>query len=220
MERMGKWKAAVMLTSLVFTLAACGSTDETKDAGSAEAETAPTTVEITDAHGTIDVPVNPEKVVALDNRTFETLSDWEIDLVAAPIGLIPADLPYKNDKDIVDVGMHNEPNLEAIAGVDPDVVIVGQRFADYYDDIKKLVPEAAVIDLNIELPEDAGTPGEILVEGFETTTRSLGQIFEKETEADELIASFEASIDSVKEAYDSEDTVSYTHLTLPTTPYV
>ena len=207
MERMGKWKAAVMLTSLVFTLAACGSTDETKDEGSAEAETAPKTVEITDAHGTIDVPVNPEKVVALDNRTFETLSDWGIDLVAAPIGLIPADLPYKNDKDIVDVGMHNEPNLEAIAGVDPDVVIVGQRFADYYEDIKKLVPEAAVINLDIELPEDAGTPGEILVEGFETTTRSLGQIFEKETEADELIASFEASIDSVKEAYDSEDKV-------------
>ncbi|TCI57350.1 iron ABC transporter substrate-binding protein [Exiguobacterium sp. SH1S21] len=207
MEKVGKLKASIMATSLVLLLAACGNENEATNTGNAEAEAKPKTVEITDAHGTIEVPVNPEKVVALDNRTFETLSDWDIDLVAAPIGLIPADLPYKNDKDIVDVGMHNEPNLEAIAGVDPDVVIVGQRFADYYDDIKKLVPEAAVIDLNIELPEDAGTPGEILVEGFESTTRSLGQIFEKETEADELINSFEASIDSVKASYNGEDKV-------------
>lgn len=202
---MGKWKAAVMLTSLVFTLAACGNADEATETSGAETEAK--TVEITDAHGTIEVPVNPEKVVALDNRTFETLSDWGVDLVAAPIGLIPADLPYKTDEDIVDVGMHNEPNLEAIAGVDPDVVIVGQRFADYYDDIKKLVPEAAVIDLDIELPEDSGTPGELLVEGFETTTRSLGEIFEKTDEAEELIASFEESIERVKSAYNGEDTV-------------
>ncbi len=36
------------------------------------------TVEITDAHGKVTVPVNPKNVVALDNRTFETLADWEL----------------------------------------------------------------------------------------------------------------------------------------------
>ncbi|TCI22541.1 siderophore ABC transporter substrate-binding protein [Exiguobacterium sp. SL-9] len=207
MERMGKWKAAVMLTSLVFTLAACGSTDETKDAGNAEAEATPKTVEITDAHGKIEVPVNPEKVVALDNRTFETLAEWDVELAAAPVGLMPAESPYVKDEDIVDVGMHFEPNLEAIAGVDPDVVIVGQRFADYYEDIKKLVPEAAVIDLNIELPEDSGTPGEILVQGLEDTTLTLGQIFDKNEEAKDMVADLDQSIEDAKTAYDGKATI-------------
>ena len=56
------------------------------------------TVEITDAHGTVKVPVNPKNVVALDNRTFETLSDWGIKLAAAPKDIMPADSAYKRMK--------------------------------------------------------------------------------------------------------------------------
>lgn len=204
---MGKFKVSLMLTLLIFVLAACGGTTETKETGEVEGAEAPKTVEITDAHGTIDVPVNPEKVVALDNRTFETLAAWDIELAAAPIGLLPAESPYAKDSDIADVGMHFEPNLEAIAGVDPDVVIVGQRFADYYEDIKKLVPNAAVIDLYIDIPEDTGTPGEILVKGLTDTTLTLGKIFDKNEEAAQLVADLDNSIDGVKSAYNGEDTI-------------
>lgn len=203
---MGKLKSSIMMTSLVVLLAACGNANETNTTGSADAQ-APKTVEITDAHGKIEVPVNPEKVVALDNRTFETLAAWDIELAAAPVGLMPSESPYVKDEDIVDVGMHFEPNLEAIAGVDPDVVIVGQRFADYYEDIKKLVPEADVIDLDIALPEDSGTPGELLVQGLEDTTLTLGQIFDKNEEAKELVAELDASIEDAKAAYNGEDSI-------------
>ncbi|WP_214816897.1 siderophore ABC transporter substrate-binding protein [Exiguobacterium sp. s59] len=207
MDEVGKFKLSLMLTLLVFVLAACGGTSETKQEENVDGATKTETVEITDAHGTIEVPVNPEKVVALDNRTFETLAAWDIDLVAAPIGLLPAESPYTSDKDIADVGMHFEPNLEAIAGVDPDVVIVGQRFADYYEDIKKLVPEAAVIDLDIEIPEDSGTPGEILVKGLTDTTLTLGKIFDKNTEAEAIVADLDKSIEDAKAAYNGEDTI-------------
>ncbi len=157
---MGKWKTPLVVSSLAVLLAACGNAGEADTKKDVEA---PKTVKIKDAHGTVNVPVDPKKVVALDNRTFETLAAWDVELAAAPVGLLPAESPYAKDKDIVDVGMHFEPNLEAIAGVNPDVVIVGQRFADHYEDIKKLVPNAAVIDLDIALPEDSGTPGELLV---------------------------------------------------------
>lgn len=207
MERMGKLKVSIMATSLVLLLAACGNENEANNTGNAETEAKPKTVEITDAHGKIEVPINPETVVALDNRTFETLAEWDVELAAAPVGLMPAESPYVKDEDIVDVGMHFEPNLEAIAGVDPDVVIVGQRFADYYEDIKKLVPNAAVIDLNIELPEDSGTPGEILVQGLEDTTLTLGQIFDKNDEAKDMVADLDQSIEDAKTAYDGEDTI-------------
>ncbi|WP_215145872.1 siderophore ABC transporter substrate-binding protein [Exiguobacterium qingdaonense] len=207
MDEVGKFKISLMLTLLVFVLAACGGTNETKKEESVDGATKAETVEITDTHGTVEVPVNPEKVVALDNRTFETLAAWDIELVGAPIGLLPADSPYASNEEIADAGMHFEPNLEAIAGVDPDVVIVGQRFASYYEDIKKLVPEATVIDLNIDIPEDAGTPGEILVKGLKDTTLTLGHIFDKNEEAAQLVADLDKSIEDVASAYNEDDTV-------------
>lgn len=201
---MGTLKTSMVMSSLAVLLAACGTAKETTTDSK---QSAAKTVEITDAHGTVKVPVQPKKVVALDNRTFETLAAWDVELAAAPVGLLPAESPYAKDKEIVDVGMHFEPNLEAIAGVNPDVVIVGQRFADYYDEIKKLVPEAAVIDLDIELPETSGTPGELLVKGLEDTTHTLGQIFAKKKEADQLVSTFEQSIQDVKKSYNGKDSV-------------
>lgn len=201
---MGTLKTSMVMSSLAVLLAACGTANETTTDSK---QSATKTVEITDAHGTVKVPVQPKKVVALDNRTFETLAAWDVELAAAPVGLLPAESPYAKDKEIVDVGMHFEPNLEAIAGVNPDVVIVGQRFTDYYDEIKKLVPEAAVIDLDIELPETSGTPGELLVKGLEDTTHTLGQIFAKKKEADQLVSTFEQSIQDVKKSYNGKDSV-------------
>ncbi|MBN6204887.1 ABC transporter substrate-binding protein [Ralstonia pickettii] len=179
-----------------------GGTDE-ETAGSSE----DTTVEITDAHGTVTVPVNPSNVVALDNRTFETLADWGIELSAAPVDLIPEDNPYKEDGSIENIGNHREPNLEVIAAVDPELVIVGQRFANFYEDIKELVPNAAVIDLNIDVSEEADTPGDNLVNGFKDITTALGQIFDKGKEAEQLIADFDQSIEEAQAAYNGTDTI-------------
>lgn len=131
------------------------------------------TVEITDVHGTVIVPVNPKNVVALDNRTFETLFDWGIELAAVPKGVMPADSPYVSDESVQDIGNHREPNLELIAAVNPELVIVGQRFASFYEDIKALVPNAAVIDLNFDVSEAAATPGENLVNGLKNSTVAL-----------------------------------------------
>lgn len=165
------------------------------------------TVEITDVHGTVVVPVNPKNVVALDNRTFETLSDWGIELVAVPKGVMPAESPYVKDEAVQDIGSHNEPNLEIIAAADPELVIVGQRFAGYYDEIKALVPNAAVIDLNFDVSTDAESPGDNLVNGLKNSTTVLGQIFDKTEQADQLNADFDKAIADAKAAYNTTDTV-------------
>ncbi len=126
-----------IIAVLTLMLVACSdssnkSNQESKsneDNGSKEVAK-PATVEITDAHGTVTVPVNPKNVVALDNRTFETLADWKIDLVAVPKDVMPADSPYVKDDSVQNIGNHREPNLEIIAAANPDLVIIGQRFAD------------------------------------------------------------------------------------------
>ena len=77
-------KLVSILAIFTLMLVACSDSGKetskaTKDNGSDK----PKTVEITDAHGKVTVPVNPKNVVALDNRTFETLADWGIKLAAA-----------------------------------------------------------------------------------------------------------------------------------------
>lgn len=165
------------------------------------------TVEITDVHGTVVVPVNPKNIVSLDNRTFETLSDWGVELAAVPKDVMPADSPYVVDESVQNIGNHREPNLEIIAAVDPELVIVGQRFANYYEDIKALVPNAAVIDLNFDVSEEANAPGENLVSGLKNSTTALGKIFDKNTEAEKLLADFDKAIAEVKSSYNGTDTI-------------
>ena len=174
-----------------------------KDQGSNEA----TIVEITDVHGTVTVPVNPKNVVALDNRTFETLADWGIKLAAVPKGVMTADSPYVADESVLDIGNHREPNLEIIAAVEPELVIVGQRFATFYEEIKALVPNAAVIDLNFDVSESAATPGENLVNGLKNSTLALGKIFDKNEEAQSLVAEFDQAIEKVKSSYNGTDKI-------------
>ncbi|MFB1050023.1 siderophore ABC transporter substrate-binding protein [Paraliobacillus sp. JSM ZJ581] len=208
---MRKFTLTIFIAMFVFVLAACSNASE--ETGKTDANekandsTESTTVEVTDAHGTVTVPVNPKNVVALDNRTFETLANWEVELSAVPKDVMTADSPYVTDESVQNIGNHREPNLETIAAVDPELVIVGQRFSGYYEDIKKLVPNAAVIDLNVDVSEEADKPGENLVNGLKDTTITLGQIFDKNKEAEQLTADFDQAIEDAKSAYNEADKV-------------
>lgn len=161
------------------------------------------TVTITDTHGEVEVPRNPKKVVALDSRNYEVLEAMGVDLVAAPKDVMPPTSSYVNNESVENIGNHREPNLELIAAADPDLVIVGQRFADYYDDIKQIVPNASVIDLDTDVSEDSQSPGNNLLEGFINSTTILGEIFDKEDKANELIADLEEAIEKANNAYNS-----------------
>lgn len=194
-----------MLAIFALVLSACSNSNN-KPASSSQSEK-PSTVEITDAHGTVTVPVNPKNVISLDSRTFETLADWGIKLAAAPKDVMPADSPYVKDDSVQNIGNHREPNLEILAAADPELVIIGQRFASYYEEIKKLVPNATVIDLNFDVSEKAATPGENLINGLKDSTISLGKIFDKNEEAKQLIADFDKALEDAKSAYNGTDKV-------------
>lgn len=217
MKKNNVLKSTAIMAAAVLMMTACSSPSSTTTGTTETTETAETTaavtskedltVEINDIHGPVTVPVNPKKVISLDNRTYETLSDWGIELVAAPKGVMPADSPYVTDESVLDIGNHREPNLEIIAAADPDLVIIGQRFASYYEEIKKLVPNAAVIDLNFDVSEEADKPGENLVSGLKDSTVALGKIFDKNKEAEQLTADFDQAIEAVKSAYNGTDTI-------------
>ncbi len=158
------------------------------------------TVEIADNHGTQTVPAAPARVIATDNRLFETLADWGVPLVAAPLDLLPADNPYKSDETVANLGSHNEPDLEAVVAAEPDLIINGQRFAQYYEDLRTLAPEAAIVELD---PRE----GEPFDAELKRQVTALGQIFGHEADAQDLVDAFDAAVARVRAAYDPAQTV-------------
>lgn len=191
--------ASLAASALVLT--ACGSdsaadTADTADAGAEEA----TSVEIEDNNGTHTVALPPTSVVATDNRTFETLDSWGVELTAAAVALMPEGLSYTQDSSVIDLGNHREPDLEAVVAAEPDLIINGQRFADYHSDFERLAPDAVILNLD---PRE----GEPLTEELKRQTTVLGSIFGKEAEAEALNADLDAAVERVKAAYDPAETV-------------
>lgn len=216
-----------MAAVAALTLAACGSdtgdaadnSDETASAdtdGDTETEgsngdeagaDAPAS-EVTDMAGnTVSLPEDPHSIIATDNRIFGTLADWGVELSAAPIDLMPPGEEnlsmYIDNPDVQNLGNHREPDMEVFITAEPDLILNGQRFAQYGEDIVDLVgDDVAFVDTNIDIENKP------IDEELKALTTLLGEVFGHQAEAEQLIADFDASIEAAAEAYDPEQTVA------------
>ena len=184
----------------VLALALSGCAAQNAAPNSTPSAEQPASVTITDNKGDKTVATPPKSVVALDNRTFQTLAEWGVKPVAAARQLMPTTNPLKTDESIVDIGSHNEPKLELITAAEPDVIITGQRFATKYDDIAGRAPGA--VQLLLDPREDQPLDAEL-----KRQTTELGKVFGKDAEATATNAKFDASIKAVQDAYDKGQTV-------------
>lgn len=195
---------AALIVAASLTLVSCSSAGTEADATateSAASQEAGSTVTVEDNFGTKDVPSPAQRVVALDNRSFELLDAWGVQPVAAARALVPETIPGIGDnEDIIDIGNHREPNLEAIVAAEPDVIVSGQRFSQYDEELGKLVPDAVLLDLE---PRDGVPFDQELIR----QTEALGKVFGKEAEAKQLVDDFTAALQRAKDAYNPEQTV-------------
>lgn len=157
------------------------------------------TITVEDNHGTHEITIPVERVAATDNRAFELLDRWDVELVAAPKQLVPFTVTsYRESDTVADMGTHREPNLEALTAAMPQLVINGQRFASHYDDIVKLNPDATVIELD---PREGTSLDKELIR----QTEELGRIFDRESDAATIIADFNKAVGRAKAAYAKVD---------------
>ena len=93
-------RALAVAVCVGLTFAACGSS------GSAVPASEPAdTITVQTNTGELSVPVNPQRVVALDNTSFETLLEFGVTPVAVPKQLLPDSLAaWAADPEIIDVG--------------------------------------------------------------------------------------------------------------------
>ena len=186
----------------VLLLSACA--DAEAESGSAAGSGETITVE--DDHGTHEIDLDSiESVGAFDNRSFRLLEDLGVELSVAPRGLMQPHVheTYAEDESILDTGNHREPDLEQLAAAQPDLVITGQRYSEYYDEMADLMPEDGVI---LEWDEGTSDPTTFF-EGLREQVTNMGEIFQAEEEADELIAELDEALERVESAYNGEDTV-------------
>ena len=189
-------------------LAACSSGATTSQSSSQPTAAASETTQATQASsvsidandGTVEIKLPVTRAASLDNRTFEVLQQWNVPLVAAPKKLIPTTVTAFNGEDVADVGMHRDPNLEALVAAEPDLIISGQRFSKYDAQIKELAPDVPLINLE---PREGQPFNEELIR----QVTDLGDIFGKQAEAKQLVDDFNASIERAKNAYDGSSTV-------------
>lgn len=138
---MKKFVVALLTLCLTVVLAACGGSEETSTSNES-AETETRTIE--HAMGTSEVPTEPKRVVVLTNEGTEAL----IALGVKQVGAVKSwngDPWYPHIEsemtDVTEVGTESEVNLEAIAKLEPDLIIGTKlRQENIYDKLNAIAP--------------------------------------------------------------------------------
>ena len=149
------------------------------------------TIAITHAQGVTEVPVDPQTVVTFDLATLDTLQALGVAVAGVPEFNMPASLHAFENPDYARVGSLFEPDYEAVNALAPDLIIVAGRSSGAYKDLSGIAP---TIDLTNDWAD--------FVTSVEANSRILGQIFNKSSEVDALVAELDAKIDAFRHKSD------------------
>ncbi|MFD8702001.1 ABC transporter substrate-binding protein [Kitasatospora sp. NPDC059648] len=181
--------ALLSVTLSATLLAACGSNGDTTASGGGSASSAASAGtaagfprSVKHAAGTAQIKSQPKRVVVLDSGELDDVTLLGI----TPVGAVSPHMKteggfpnYLKDKikDTKDVGPMNEPNLELIASLKPDLILSSTvRHAKVYDQLNAIAPTV--------LAETTGFPWK---ENLALYAQALG----KEDEAKKALADYE-----------------------------
>src|SRR5699024_7342272 len=155
------------------------------------------TVTIEHELDTTEVPKNPEKVVVFDFGILDSLDKLGIDVDGIPQDLVPSYLEKYESDDYENVGSLKEPDFDKIAEINPDLIIISARQATVYEQLQELAP-------TVHLAVDP----ERYIDSFKENMKTLGKIFDKETEVEEELASIDESIEALNEKAEASESES------------
>ena len=146
-------------------------------------------ITVTHAQGETTLPGIPEKVVSFDFAAIETLEAIGVDVAGLPGSNLPAHLEKYASDDYAKVGSLFEPDYEALAALEPDLIIVAGRSSGAYEELAKIAP---TVDLSNDWADFYGS--------IQANADIVGQLFDKEAEIDALQAETDAKVDAAKTA--------------------
>lgn len=151
--------------------------------------------EIEHQQGTTAIEAVPNTVMVADWAAFDNLEALGIEVSGVPSTAMPPYLASKLPADVQTIGSLQEPDIEGIVANDPDLVIVAARSRTAYPTLSGFVP---TIDLSVD--------NENLIDGVKANLTTLGEIFDHESKAAELIAALDAKIEEARQAAEGKGT--------------
>jgi iron complex transport system substrate-binding protein len=142
---MSRLRGTALAVVTAMSLAACGGgADAAGDAAAAPSSDAAFPRTVQHAMGTTDIPARPERVVVLDTGELDTALSLGVD----PVGAVTTDvsegfLSYLEEgaAGVAEVGTIAEPNLEAIAALEPDLILSNKvRHEELYEQLSQIAP--------------------------------------------------------------------------------
>lgn len=174
----------IIMALTLSIISACGSNDQ--DEGKNESEEVPS-VTVEHELGETEVEKNPEKVVVFDFGALDTLDKLDIDVAGVAQNNMPSYLDKYESDDYENIGSLKEPDFEKIAEIDPDLIIISGRQADLYDQLEELAP---TIHLGVDTTK--------YMDSFKENVHTIGEIFEKEAEAETALEEIDEKIDTIQ----------------------
>ncbi len=192
---MRKMTLPALVAGAALLLAACGTTEDAAEAAEAPSAAAGGPVSITDDRGTVELDAPATKVASLEWGLTENL----LTLGVTPVGA--ADVAGYNTWDTVvpldastpDVGFRGEPSLDAIAALEPDLVVTTTDLPA--EVIEQIEAEYPVIALR---GSDASDP----IGKMRSTLEILGEATGTSDKAEAALADFDAKVDEAKATLD------------------
>ena len=193
---------AALGAATLLAISGCSAPAEADPADQAPAAEDYYPVTVTDMAGNEVTIESADSVAVTDNRFFQLAADWDLPVSVAPRDLMSSENPLAADEDVLNIGTHGEPDVEQIVAADPDLVINGYRFGgeENAQGVKDAAPDAAFIEMT-------GPEGQSVDEYVTESLTLMGEVFNREAEAEALIEEFHSAVDGAKEAYDPETTV-------------
>lgn len=139
------------------------------------------------ARGEVTVPATPDTVVTLDLAILDTLSALDVPVAGVPGGTKPDHLASYTGGGAMELGSPFEPDIEALMGLAPDLVLLAGRSSTKYDEIAALVP---TVDLTSDTTQ--------LLASVRRNVTTLGALFGKDAAAAQVLAGLDAKFAAVR----------------------
>ncbi|WP_315096952.1 iron-siderophore ABC transporter substrate-binding protein [uncultured Cellulomonas sp.] len=192
---MRKTALPALLAAAALLLTACGTTEDAADEPTSSSSAAGGPITVTDDRGTVELDGPATKVVSLEWGLTENL----LTLGVTPAGA--ADVAGYNtwatvvplDASTPDVGFRGEPSLDAIAALEPDLVVTTTDLPA--EVIEQIEAEYPVIALR---GSDASDP----IGKMRSTLEILGEATGTSDAAEAALADFDAKVEDAKSQLD------------------
>ncbi|SDN41754.1 iron complex transport system substrate-binding protein [Psychrobacillus sp. OK028] len=205
---MKNWKLlSVIFALLVLLLAACGTEDEATEkastdekateetSGAGDSSVYPLTIPQPEGYAEVTLEEKPETVVVFDYGFLDTLDYLGVDVAAVSQANVPSYLEkYEDEAAYKNAGALKEPDFEAIAAMNPDVIFISGRQADAYEELSKI---AKTVYVGVDTMD--------YMNSFKANTELAGKIFGEEEKATAALEELDAKIEEMKEVTNGMD---------------